>query len=77
MTRMDIQLPDIAKEVLAQEGRFKSYKNSLEFCLQEFQSVQKSIPPVLIDLFQTHIESIRQIFQPGLSTLSWDSMNIG
>lgn len=77
MTRMDIQLPDLASEVLAQEARFKSYKNNLELCLREFQSVQQTIPPILHDLFQAHVESTRQIFQPGLNTLSWDSMNIG
>ncbi|XP_013393403.1 dynein gamma chain, flagellar outer arm-like [Lingula anatina] len=76
LTRLGIEIPESAQSVLNQEDRFKSYKSHLELCLQEFHSVCNSIPESLKLLFKSHIEQVQLNFQPGLSTLAWNSMNI-
>jgi len=77
LSRLGIRIPESAQQIMVQEGRFKAYKDHLHLCLNEFKTVVAQIPPALIDLFQNHIEQALQNFQPGLSTLSWNSMNIG
>ena len=77
LVRLGVQIPESARQILRQEGRFKSYRDHLRLCLSQFQSVQDSIPPGLSGLFSTHVEHVLEFFQPGLSTLSWSSMNIG
>ena len=77
LSRLAIAIPDSAQQVMSQEARFKGYKDHLELCLQDFQEVLESIPPALKDLFQGHVDRALQNFQPGLTTLAWNSMNIG
>ena len=57
--------------------RFKNYKDHLELCVKEYNDVVASIPPAMQGLFEPHIEKAAQNFHPGLTTLSWNSMNIG
>ena len=45
--------------------------------MKEFNDVVQSIPMNLRELFESHIERATQNFHPGLTTLSWNSMNIG
>ncbi|ESO89151.1 hypothetical protein LOTGIDRAFT_229063 [Lottia gigantea] len=76
LTRLDIQIPESAMNIMQQEERFKSYKGHLELVLNEYRSVCESIPESLRDLFTPHIENVQQQLQPGLNTLAWNSMNI-
>ena len=77
LLKLGFEIPESAVQVLRQEHRFKSYKDHLEQCIEDFQNVCDSIPEPLMELFEDHIEKARQNFQAGLSTLSWNSMNIG
>jgi dynein heavy chain len=77
LRRLDIGIPEAAQQVLAQEARFKSYKDHLQLCLSEFNQVRASIPKALQAMFQPHVDAAVQNFQPGLQTLAWNSMNIG
>lgn len=77
LTRLDIAIPDSAQSVLEQEGRFKKYRAHLELVLSDYRQVCKQVPPALQQLFQPHIDHVQQQLQPGLSTLAWNSMNIG
>ncbi len=58
-------------------SRFKGYKDHLELCIKDFTDVVDSIPPALRELFQNHIDKASLNFQAGLTTLAWNSMNIG
>lgn len=62
---------------MQQESRFKSYKSHLELVLNEYKEVCKSIPESLQNLFTPHITFVEEQLQPGLTTLAWNSMNIG
>ncbi|BFZ10052.1 hypothetical protein BsWGS_13093 [Bradybaena similaris] len=76
MSRLGIQVPNSALTVLEQEQKFKGYKSQLELVLKDFRKVCKSIPRPLLKMFSPHIDHVHQQFQPGLSTLTWSSMNI-
>ncbi len=77
LTRLSIQIPEAAAQILEQESRFKKYRDHLEQCLADFREVCESIPLALGQLFEQHVQATLAIFQPGLSTLAWNSMNIG
>lgn len=77
LTRLGIQIPDAAIAIMQQESRFKSYKSHLELVLNEYKEVCKAIPEPLQKLFAAHKDHVEQQLQPGLSTLAWNSMNIG
>lgn len=77
LTRLGIQIPDAAIAIMQQESRFKSYKSHLELVLNEYKEVCEAIPEPLQKLFTAHKDHVEQQLQPGLSTLAWNSMNIG
>lgn len=77
LTRLGIQVPDTAAVIMSQESRFKNYKSHLELVLNDYRHVCASIPDPLRNLFTPHIEHVLQQLQPGLTTLAWNSMNIG
>ena len=77
LTRLGIQIPDSAAQIMAQESRFKNYKSHLELVLNDYREVCESIPDALRSLFTPHTEFVNQQLQPGLNTLAWNSMNIG
>ena len=77
LTRLGIQIPDSAASIMQQESRFKNYKSHLEMVLREFRAVCEAIPEALSNLFKPHVEFVEQQLQPGLTTLAWNSMNIG
>lgn len=77
MVRQGIAIPDSVQAILQQENRFKAYKDRLELALSQFYGVVRRIPLTVRALFQTHIDQALVSFQPGVSTLAWNSMNIG
>ena len=77
LTRLDIAIPESAQAVLEQEGRFKKYRAHLELVLSDYRDVCQQVPESLQPLFEPHILHVQQQLQPGLSTLAWNSMNIG
>ncbi|KAJ1151043.1 hypothetical protein NDU88_003830 [Pleurodeles waltl] len=77
MLRLGIQVPETALSAFNQGSKFKQYKSDLEDVLQEYQQLQEKIPDSLANLFTSHLEAVNHHFQPGLSNLSWNSVNIG
>ena len=49
---------------------------SFTFGLSEYQTLVKSIIPVTAPLLSPHLVELESILTPGLTTLSWTSMNI-
>ena len=77
LVRLGIQVPESAHTILLQEERFKKYSDHLHLCLRELSSVITNIPPCFRHMYTSHIDAVEQNLQPGLSTLAWNSMNIG
>ncbi|XP_069461306.1 uncharacterized protein [Ambystoma mexicanum] len=76
MMRLGIQVPEAALLAFKQASKFKQYKSDLEDVLQEYEQLQQKIPESLADFFTSHLESVNHQFHPGLSNLSWNSVNI-
>ena len=76
LQRIGVDVPDSAKMVLLQEDKFKNYHNMLSFALREYERVVVRILPVIQPLLQPHMEDLERKIQPGMSTLTWTSMNI-
>ena len=52
MTRLGIDIPDSAKQIMLQESRFKNYNAHLQLCIRDFKHVCSQIPISLRRLFQ-------------------------
>ncbi|XP_029452717.1 dynein gamma chain, flagellar outer arm-like [Rhinatrema bivittatum] len=76
MMRFGIQIPEAAMLAFKQGEKFKLYRSHLEGMLQEYEQLQKNIPRCLTGLFTRHLEAMNHQFHPGLSALSWNSINI-
>ncbi|XP_018096048.2 dynein heavy chain 5, axonemal [Xenopus laevis] len=76
MLRFGIPVPEAALAAFQQSEKFKMYKSDLEDVVQEYAKLQKKIPQNLSKLFTSHLERVNSQFQPGLSTVSWRSINI-
>ena len=59
-----------------QESRIKNFKQHLEYVLEDFNSVQRSIDPSLRLLMSPHVECVVRSLLPGWTTLTWSTMNI-
>eukprot|EP00741_Cyanophora_paradoxa_P017811 tig00021017_g17202.t1 len=76
LQRMGVEVPEVAKMVLLQEEKFKSYYNQLQFVLKEYDRVLSKVPWVLSPLLKAHLQDLERKIQPGMTTLTWTSMNI-
>ncbi|KAM4771050.1 dynein axonemal heavy chain 5-like [Rhinophrynus dorsalis] len=76
MVRLGIQVPETAILAFQQAEKFKIYRSDLQDMVQEYRKLQKRIPSSFATLFNSHLQRVNHHFQPGLSTLSWSSVNI-
>ncbi|XP_052821623.1 dynein axonemal heavy chain 5 isoform X2 [Octopus bimaculoides] len=76
MVKMGLPIPKNAKAILLQEDKFKNYKMHLELCIHEFDETKGILPKIWQQLFKEHYCQMSREFQPGLSSLSWNSLNI-
>jgi dynein heavy chain len=76
LQRMQIDIPESARMVLLQEAKFKDFHSQLKFVLHEHARVTAMIIPVIRDILAAQIENLDSKLQPGISTLTWQSMNI-
>jgi len=76
LQRMGIEIPESARMVLLQEGKFKFYFDQLTFALQEYERVLGKVPPVIKPIIKPHLEDLDRKVQPGMVLLTWQSMNI-
>lgn len=76
LSRLGINIPEAAKMVVLQEEKFISASERLEFALEEFSRVSAKVYPLLKPLLQPFVEAVDNCLHPGLSFLTWQSMNI-
>uniref|UniRef100_A0A673Z4U5 Dynein heavy chain 5, axonemal-like n=1 Tax=Salmo trutta TaxID=8032 RepID=A0A673Z4U5_SALTR len=55
--------------------KLKSLCPRLQEMLQDFEAVLSRIPPILLPLMQPFIRHVENSLSPGLTTLSWTSLN--
>ncbi|KAG2382014.1 hypothetical protein C9374_005806 [Naegleria lovaniensis] len=76
LMRLGIEIPDSAKTVLIQEQKYKGYYNELSFVLKERLRILSMVKDDVKPLLAPHIEELEKRIEPGVTTLSWTSMNI-
>eukprot|EP00003_Mantamonas_plastica_P000096 TRINITY_DN1008_c0_g2_i7.p1 TRINITY_DN1008_c0_g2~~TRINITY_DN1008_c0_g2_i7.p1 ORF type:complete len:3819 (+),score=1555.84 TRINITY_DN1008_c0_g2_i7:2346-13802(+) len=59
-----------------QEAKFKGYYDNLQHMLREHDRVMDKISRVYLKLMKFHIEDLNESIAPGLTTLTWTSLNI-
>lgn len=77
LTKMGNPLSNSAAIILSQENKLKNYKMHLEMCLSEVQRIKELVPSIWKPLFHKHFQQLTKQFHPGLTSLTWNSMNIG
>lgn len=76
LLRLGIDIPQSARELMAQEKKFKQYKSNLDMLLRSYKEVLRKIPHHLLDLYEQHIRQTLDLCNPGCFILTWNSLNI-
>ncbi|KAL9651365.1 hypothetical protein ABK040_001315 [Willaertia magna] len=76
LMRLGVEIPESAKNVLLQEHKFKAYFNELTFVLKERSRIISNVKNDLLPLLEPHLDELEKKLEPGLSMLTWTSMNI-
>ena len=76
LDRQGISIPESARIILLQEDKFKMYYNELLYVLKEYERIIGKIKPICKNLLAPHIADLELKLHPGMSTLTWTSMNI-
>ncbi|XP_002666734.3 dynein axonemal heavy chain 5 [Danio rerio] len=76
MYKLGALVPDGIHDMAAKEPQLKEYRYKLQMMLKEFHAVVKKIPGVLKSPMKPFIRSVETALSPGLTILSWTSLNI-
>lgn len=76
LTRIGVDVPEGARMVMLQEGKFKDYFDRLLHALGEHKRITEQIHMVTADILVPHLEDLELRLKPGMTTLTWTSMNI-
>jgi dynein heavy chain, axonemal len=76
MRRMGIAIPSVAQMVLLQEDKFNYYFQQLTHIVKEHGRVMGTIKSIVKPLLKPHIDDLEKKIAPGLSVLSWTSLNV-
>lgn len=71
-----VEIPDAAKMILLQEEKIKVYSSELIFMLREYRRVTLLVRPITANILKPHLDDMELCLRPGMSTLTWTSMNI-
>ena len=61
---------------LLQERKYKFYNQKLEYFVEKYYEYRDMIPEDLFALVMPITECVLTTFQPGISVLTWDSVNV-
>jgi dynein heavy chain len=76
MKRMGIAIPGAAQMVLLQDEKFNYYYQQLTHIVKEHSRIMHSIKTIVKPLLKPHIDDLDKKIAPGLSVLSWTSLNV-
>eukprot|EP00698_Gefionella_okellyi_P007649 TRINITY_DN186_c0_g2_i2.p1 TRINITY_DN186_c0_g2~~TRINITY_DN186_c0_g2_i2.p1 ORF type:complete len:4464 (+),score=1326.13 TRINITY_DN186_c0_g2_i2:41-13432(+) len=76
LERLRVRIPDGARMVLLQEDKYKQYYDQLTYVLREHERLVMRVPPMCRAVLKPHLVELERRLQPGMSTLTWTSMNI-
>ena len=76
LDRMGIEIPESAKIALMQEEKFKTFYSQLNWALVEYDRIVAEVIPVTAMILRPHFKDMEWKLRPGMTTLTWTSLNI-
>lgn len=76
MARLGLEIPPLAITMRAKQTEYKDNYSALQMLLQENKRVRNKIPTAFESLMGPHVSKVDKRLEPGLSKLSWTSLNI-
>ncbi|XP_030831333.1 dynein heavy chain 5, axonemal isoform X2 [Strongylocentrotus purpuratus] len=76
MYRLGLEVPIAARAIFQKQSLFKENYNKLKLLLEENKRVCSKIQPAFEPLMETHLDKLNRVLDPGLTALTWTSMNI-
>ncbi|KAJ8010647.1 hypothetical protein DPEC_G00077260 [Dallia pectoralis] len=73
--KLGIGVPTVILSMCAKEVKLKAQQNSLQEMLKDYIAALSRIPPLVLPLMQPFISRVESSLSPGLTTLSWTSLN--
>ncbi|XP_078695417.1 dynein axonemal heavy chain 5-like [Branchiostoma floridae x Branchiostoma belcheri] len=76
LKKMGLEVPDSAFTLCLKNDEIKQNHIALMEVLKDFEGVVEKIPTVLLPLMRPFINHVEEAVQPGLTMLTWTSVNI-
>ncbi|XP_020559538.1 dynein heavy chain 5, axonemal isoform X3 [Oryzias latipes] len=76
MARMNLKIPPFAAVLQQKEYTLKKNNSQMQFMLRENERVRAKIQPIFHQLAMPHVAKVDEAIQPGLTYLTWTSLNI-
>jgi len=76
MRPLGVRIPDLVSNMMNREGRLKSAAARFKFLINEFAILQDLIVPDLKNLFSLLLASLNEVLRPGLTTVTWNHINL-
>ncbi|XP_066479011.1 dynein axonemal heavy chain 5 [Tiliqua scincoides] len=76
MSRMGLEIPPFAIALQQKRSSYKQNFNRLQMMLAEYKRVKSKIQAPLNTLMTPHLAKVDDAIRPGMTTLTWTSLNI-
>nr|XP_055038161.1 dynein axonemal heavy chain 5 isoform X2 [Misgurnus anguillicaudatus] len=76
LQKMNYHVPDVVLKVCANKRQLKKHRDRLQTILEDFDVAVKRIPSMLQPPMKPFIHHVEAALSPGLTVLSWTSLNI-
>uniref|UniRef100_A0A7M5WVD3 Uncharacterized protein n=2 Tax=Clytia hemisphaerica TaxID=252671 RepID=A0A7M5WVD3_9CNID len=76
LKRLKVSIPKSLLTISAQEKNYKFYHQQLEYFVGKYYEIEATIPKDLEKLLMPMNDAVLATFQPGISILTWDNVNV-
>nr|XP_044988409.1 dynein axonemal heavy chain 5 [Jaculus jaculus] len=77
MSQMGLEVSPFAAALFQNRDIYKKNFSNMKMMLSEYQRVKSKMPPAIEQLMAPHLAKVGEALQPGLTALTWTSLNIG
>ncbi|XP_041103970.1 dynein heavy chain 5, axonemal [Polyodon spathula] len=74
--KMGYEVPEVVLNMCSNEDKIKAHQIKLQEMLQDYESAVNKIPAMIKPLMQQFMGRVEEALSPGLTMLSWTSLNI-
>uniref|UniRef100_F6PHB9 AAA+ ATPase domain-containing protein n=1 Tax=Ciona intestinalis TaxID=7719 RepID=F6PHB9_CIOIN len=75
MNKMDLEVPEVATNLLRKIDDLKNTKETLETLLGDYDKAKESIPSIFMPLMKQHLHQVDRAIRNGLVFITWSSLN--